>query len=376
MSAQDQQRQPPTARFASSGEGDCESEKPAARIREWVNKSHLQADNRMLGALIATAALLFLAAGVGMAYVSGFGAIRSLLGHPHVWWIVASGLAEAIAFIGYGVAYRGMTRVERGPKLSGRTLLAVVSSGFGGFIAQGGGALDHYALKAAGASDREASARVAALGGLEHGTMPFIVCPTAIFLLVEGVKLPPGDFTVPWAVIPPIGFAIGVWCAERFRDRLRDRGGWRGKLAVFLDGVHYVWCMFRHPIRNDAAVLGMLVFWGATIFSMYAGMAAFGYHMSVGPLIVAFGVGYFATQRTAPLGGAGLLMLVLPPCLLYAGAPLAAATLGVFVHRFFSLWMFMPLAVAGIPRLRALGQQGSQSGEGTGETQGEPVLQH
>jgi hypothetical protein len=33
------------------------------------------------------------------------------------------------------------------------------------------------------------------------------------------------DFTLPWAVIPILGFLIGFWVAERYRDRFRDEGG-------------------------------------------------------------------------------------------------------------------------------------------------------
>lgn len=326
-----------------------------AVLRQALSRHNLASSNGTLGLMIAVAAVLFLAAGIGMAYVAGFDAIRARLAHPLWWWLAASAGAEMLAFACYGVAYRGVSRVERGPQLHGKTLLAVIASGFGGFVAHGGGALDEYALKAEGASEREASARVAAIGGLEHGGMPWIVCPTAIFLLIVGATEPPFDFTWPWAVLPPVGFALGIWLGERYRDRLRDRPGWRGKLSVFLDGVHYVWLLFRHPLRNNGAVIGMVLFWAFTFFSVWAGMAAFGFRMSAGPLIIACGVGYVLTQRTAPLGAAGILILALSPSLYYAGAPLTAAVLGVFAHRLFSLWMFMPAAVAGVPRLRAIG---------------------
>jgi hypothetical protein len=345
---------PPEDDRASAMQGETAAESEAG-IRRALSRHHLASSNQTLAAMIAVAAILFVAAAVGMAYVAGFDAIRARLVHPLWWWLVVSAGAEMLAFACYGLAYRGVSRVERGPQLHGKTLLAVIASGFGGFLAHGGGALDEYALKAEGAGEREASARVAAIGGLEHGGMPWIVCPTAIFLLIVGATEPPFDFTLPWAVIPPIGFGLGMWLGERYRDRLRGRPGWRGKLSVFLDGVHYVWLLFRHPLRNNGAVIGMILFWAFTFFSVWAGMAAFGFRMSAGPLIIACGVGYVLTQRTAPLGAAGILILALSPSLYYVGAPLAAAVLGVFVHRLFSLWMFMPAAVAGVPRLRAIG---------------------
>jgi hypothetical protein len=41
--------------------------------------------------------------------------------------------------------------VDGGPALPAKRLRAVVAAGFGGFLAHGGGALDQYALQAAGA---------------------------------------------------------------------------------------------------------------------------------------------------------------------------------------------------------------------------------
>ena len=67
-----------------------------------------------------------------------------------------------------------------------RQMRAVVAAGFGGFLAHGGGALDQYALQAAGAAKGAAKARVAALGGLEHGVLAIGGCAAAIAVLVSG----------------------------------------------------------------------------------------------------------------------------------------------------------------------------------------------
>lgn len=338
---------------------------------------HVDRTTRELAGLVLLAAVLFVGAAVGMAYVAGFDDVRHRLVSVHWPWLIASAGVVVVAFSGYYLGYGGITRSEDGPDLQPKPLLAVVAAGFGGFLAHGGGALDHYALKAGGAPDREATVRVTALGGLEHGSVAWVVCPTAIAMLVIGVEHPPHDYTWPWAVIPPIGFAFAFWAAERWRDRLRDRSGWRGKLGVFLDAIHLIRTMLAHPVRHASAIAGMLLFWGADMFSLWAGIAAFGFHMTAGALILGYGVGYVLTQRSAPLGGAGLLMTVLPPALWYSGAPFAAAVLGVFAHRFFSLWLFMPFAFAAVPKLRALGKQAEDTpGEGTREDQGEPALQH
>lgn len=347
-------------------------------IRRVFSGHQVESNALELTGIIVLAAILFLAATAGMAYIAGFHATWLVLKHPQWGWLAASGAAQVVSFFGYLIGYRGINKVERGPLLPPRALFGVVASGFGGFLGQGGGALDHYAMKAAGASDREASARVAALGGFEHGSLPWIVCPTALVLWIMGVTQPRQGFVVPWAIIPPIGFAVGIWAAERWRDQLRGKPGWRGKLAVFFDGVHYLWILFRHPVRCGGAVLGMLVFWGADMFSLWAAVAAFGLPMDAGTLIICYGTAYLATQRTAPLGGAGLLICALVPTLWYVGGvPFAVATAGVVAHRFLSLWLFMPVALSSLPILRALGKkEPGTPGQGTSETHGEPALQH
>ncbi|HEY2691763.1 MAG TPA: hypothetical protein VGJ50_25240 [Streptosporangiaceae bacterium] len=68
-----------------------------------------------IGLLVVAATVLDLAAGAGLAYVVGFGKVRAVL---------------------------GVFRVDEGPRLPRRELLAVAIAGFGGHLAHGGGPLD------------------------------------------------------------------------------------------------------------------------------------------------------------------------------------------------------------------------------------------
>ena len=118
--------------------------------------------------------------------------------------------------------------------------------------------------------------------------------------------------------------------------------------------------MLRHPVRYAPALGGMLLFWLSDMFGLWAGMAAFGFHMNAGSEVVAFGTAMIVTRRTGPLGGAGILMVALPPTLWVSGAPWAPAVLGSFVYRFFTLWVPLPFSFLALPRLRELA---SRSGE-------------
>jgi hypothetical protein len=331
-----------------------------------------------LGGLIALAAVLYLAAGTGMAYVAGFDEVHRRLTHAQWWWIGPAAGAVLVAFCGYYFAYRGVKRVEDGPELGRPALLAVVTAGFGGFLAHGGTAIDEFAMRAGGAGKDEAMVRVGALAAFEHGVLALIVCPAAIAALLAGVAIPRTDFSWPWALIPPPAFVLGFWLAERYRGRLRGHRGWRHRVGMFFDTAHLVLELMRHPVRRAPALVGMLVYWGADMFGLWAATAAFGFHMTFLAVIVAFGTGMLFTRRTAPLGGAGLMVVALVPSLWYgAGVPFAAATLGVAFYRLLTVGLPLPFSLAALPKLRELGRTGEDtSGSGTPTSKGEPALQH
>ena len=195
-----------------------------------------------------------------------------------------------------------------------------------------------------------------ALAGFEHGVLAVIVCPAAIAALLLGVVIPRTDLTWSWAIAPVPGFLIAAWLAERFRDRLRDRRGVVGRIGIFLDAVHLAVELFRHPARNDFAVLGMALYWSGDMLALWMTTAVFGVRMGALSVIVALGTGMIATRRTAPLGGAGLLMVALVPTVWYGAAvPFSAATLGVAAYRLLTLWLPLPGALIALPAIRAIG---------------------
>jgi uncharacterized membrane protein YbhN (UPF0104 family) len=301
------------------------------------------------------AALLYLGGGLAMAYVAGFDDVWQAAQNPNWLWLLASVGGVTLAFVGYYFGYCGVGSVEDGPDdLRRGDRLAVVAAGFGGFLAHGGTGIDKAVMRAAGGSAREAKVRVTLLGGLEHGMLAIPCSVAAIVLLVEGVRKPPLDFTIPWAVGPWVGFAVAYWAAERFRARLRRRGGWRQKLSIVFDATHLTGELFRHPARHAASISGMLLYWLGDMWALWMAMAAFGFRMNPATVMVAFGTAMIITRRTGPLGGAGILGVALAATLWYCGAPWAAAVLGTFGYRFFAIWLPQPLSFLMLPRLRRL----------------------
>jgi hypothetical protein len=310
---------------------------------------HADAGRIRLSALVAFEAMLYLAAAIGMAYVAGFSVVDHTLGRVNWPWFVACLAMIPPGFAGYYLAYRPVFRLEDGVlDVDRRSRLAVVAAGFGGFLDHGGGTLDRMALRAAGASRRDADVRVTMLAGLEHGVLAVPCLIAAAVLLGIGVRTPNVSFTLPWLIAPLVCGAIGYWAIERWHGRLR------GKLSIAVDAGHMLLTMARSPRANVLPLGGMLVFWLADMVVLWSAMAAFGFKMNVAATIVAFGTAMIVTRRTGPLGGVGLMDLALPPTLLVCGAGWGPAVLGVFAYRFFTLWLPLPFALTTLPRLRRL----------------------
>jgi hypothetical protein len=312
--------------------------------------------------LIILATLLEVAAAVGLAYVAGFPGVRAALGRFHAVWLAAMSGSLGISFVGYYYAYRGVFAVEGGQNLTGRQLRAVVICGFGGLLAQSG-KLDKHALKAAGAGEADARVRVLSLAAMEHGVLAIGGTATAIAVLASGLDVPQ-DFTVPWAVIPVPGFLAAFWVAERYRRRFRGQSRWRGHLGTFLEAVHIIRELFAHPMRWGWAVLSMALFWAAEAFSVWAGLAMFGFMINGAALFTGYASGMVFTRRTGPMAGAGVLILVLPVTIWYCGAPLAVAVAGVFAYRVLAFWLPTPISLAMLPTLRAMGAHRLPSARG------------
>ena len=303
---------------------------------------------------VAAAVLLELAAGAGLAYIAGFGTVRTVLAaFDPVWTAVVAG-ALLVSFGGYLGAYWGIFRVEAGPPLSARQIGTVAAAGFGGFLANGVGALERTALEAAGADRGDARARLIGLAGLEQGVLAIGACGTAIAVLAVGASRPSADYTIPWAVIPIPGLVLAFWAAERYRHRFAGQLGWRGALGTFLTSIHLIRELVIHPWPWAPAAVGMALFWAADSFAAWSALAAFGYRMDPATFFVGFATGIVFTRRTGPLAGAGILALVLPLTIWTSGAPFAVAVVSVFTYRMLCIVLPLPVSLAILPTLRVM----------------------
>jgi hypothetical protein len=297
------------------------------------------------GTLIALGTLF------AVAWVAGFDHVAERLREVDPIWFVTAFGAQAVAYLGYVLAYREVARVENGRTIGTRDIVAAVTAGFGPFVARGGFAVDVHAFKQAGLSDHQVRVRVLGLGALEYALLAPAACIVAIQLLADGHS-PSLGLTLPWAIAVPLGFAVAIWAVEK-RESFRRHEGRRRHLADMLDSIHVLKCLFVRP-QHVLAPLGTALYWFGDIFCLWACLQAFTHGTpDISLLLLGYATGYALTRRTLPLGGAGAVEALLPFALSWCGISLAAAVVAVFTYRVFNLWLPIVPAALGLRRLRA-----------------------
>jgi glycosyltransferase 2 family protein len=300
--------------------------------------------------LVTLAALLSLGALIGVAWVAGFPAVRQLFLHPSWPWLGVAVFAEAVAYLGYTVAYREVVRVDRGADLDVPKAVALVATGFGVFLQGGGFALDREALQREGLPEADARARVLGLGALEYSVLAPATLVAAAVVLLRDLPIR-GSLTWPWIIGVPVGAALAL-TALRFKDKLTGRGGWRERVGHALRALELVLRLAGSPRRYGLAFVGIFLYWFGDISCLWAALHAFEVRTPpVAQLILGYATGYAITRRALPLGGAGVVEALLPFALSWVGIALAPAVVAVFAYRIANLWLPMIPALAGLPAL-------------------------
>jgi uncharacterized membrane protein YbhN (UPF0104 family) len=256
------------------------------------------------------ASALALATLFALSEVAGFDRVWDRLQHVNpIWFLVAFG-AEIVAYVGYVIGYREVSRVDEGPHMDHGHAAAAVAAGFGPFVTGGGFALDMHAFKQTGISDREARVRVLGLGALEYAMLAPAACIASIQLLASGAHTPTMGLTLPWAIAVPLGFVAALW-AMGHRHRFRGKGWLKDAIAQALESIHVLRCLFDR--RHLAGPAGAAVYWFGEIVCLWACLHAFAHGApNVELLLIGYATGYALTRRTLPLGGAGAVEALLP----------------------------------------------------------------
>jgi len=275
-------------------------------------------------------------------------------------WLLLCLAGEILAYVGYVMAYRATAAVDSGPMLSISAALRVVVASFGALVvATGAGALavSFWALRRAGAGRDEALARVLGLNTLEWGVLgsAAVAAGTAMLLGV-----PPGaplGVILPWLLVVPACLAAAIWVSAPVRrDRLSQLDGGRLR-ALFAAAVRGVVLVRMLVVRPGAGLLGTGIYWAGDLLCLWAALRAFGVHLPLAGLVLAYATGYASSILPLPVGGAGGVDAAMTYALTLVGVPLAPALLGTFAYRLFNFWLPLIPAVALLPTVRGLSRE-------------------
>jgi len=304
--------------------------------------------------LVALAVVLVLEA-------AAFGALVFLGGPRNVWRAVAVGNAgwfgvcvagQLVAYCGYALALRSVASVDGGVPLDLPVSLGIVSVGFSpifGATAAGGFSIDRAALREAGMSSRNALTRVLALSALEYAVLaPAVaVCGLLLFIGVGGSA--PGDLALPWLAVVPGAVVAALVTGEGPARRLRPRAGagpMRNGVAHAVAALALLRKLLCCPNPHASAFGGAALYWLGDIVTLWAALQVFGVRLPAPVLVLAYGTGWALTRRSLPLGGPGVVEILLAFVLTWFHVRFADAAAGVVAYRLFNFWLaLLPAAV-------------------------------
>ena len=323
--------------------------------------------------LLAFAATLVLEAAAlgGLVWWAGWRAIVHAVSVENAWWFAVCAAGQLVAYLGYTLALRRVARAEGGVELDYPVAFGVVSVGFAPIFsanAAGGYSVDVATLRAAGLSRRKALTRVIALSALEYAVLaPAVaICGVLLVLHVAGTAEP--DVALPWLAVVPGAIAFAWFTAPRRADRYRyraDAGRLRNAFAQAIAALRLLRRLID-PTRHGTAVLGAAVYWCGDLLTLWAALQIFEVRLTLPELVVAYGTGWALTRRSLPLGGPGVVEIMLAWVLTWLGAHFASAAAAVVAYRLFNFWLANVPAAALLPFARRLRRRLGRAAVGSG----------
>jgi uncharacterized membrane protein YbhN (UPF0104 family) len=312
-------------------------------VRRWLRRHPL---------VVSAAATAIAAAGVlVIAELTGADAVGRAFQTMRPAWIGLVAAAAALTYPAYGLAYRSVACVHGHAPLALPVVARVVAAGFGPFQLAGGFGVDKHVLHALSEDERSARVRVLGLGMLEWALLAPTTCIVSILFLVQGEDVM-GSLLWPWAIVVPVGFALALFAsAAARRERLARVSPWLGDL---LDGVCVLRTLLARPLTYWGAWVGTAIYWAADITAFYGALRTFGLDLDAGRVIIAYATGYAATRRSLPLGGAGVIEVLMTYALYWVRAPLAPALAAVVVYRAFNFLLAAMPALLAHPHVERL----------------------
>ena len=305
----------------------------------------------LLAALAATGVAA--AAVIAIGEVAGLHEVGRAFDHLHPGWLALGLLGRAISGPAYVVAYRAAVSATTGRRLVRRLTVEIVVAGFGPFAVAGGFEFDRRSLRRLGIDARLALRTVLELGGVEFLALVWIAFAAAVVAQLGDPGLP-DSLIWPWLIAVPVGTGLAVAIARA--EHPEDVPAARVLLHEVVAGLADVLGLARHPSRARGCWGGIAVYWLADMATLYVALRTFGLRPAPESLVLAYATGYLFSRRTLPLGGAGVVEVLLTFSLYWTHLPLAPALAGVVLYRAITFLLAAVPALVAWSRLQSPGE--------------------
>lgn len=298
-----------------------------------------------------------------LAEIGGWGRVSRVATGSHAWgWLVLCLLGEVVAYGGYILTIRDMARVDQCAEMSVSASAQTVVAGFGIFAAtrsSGGFAVDYWAFRKAGATEKEAGARAVGLGLLEYLVLSIAALGASLLLFLRLDGSASEATTLPsLSIVPFLLVGFYVTSPKRARRLARPRGGYlRRWLAATVAGGVTLRRLLSSPREHGLGVLGNAIYWGGDIACLWAALQIVDLHISLSMLVLTYSGGYVLTRRSLPAGGAGVVEAALTLALVWTGLPWARSLVAVVIYRLFNFWFPILPALLLMPSIKELRQR-------------------
>jgi uncharacterized protein (TIRG00374 family) len=309
-------------------------------------------DQALIFALFVVSALAFLY--FVLPQLSGIKDTWSRLDTGDPWWIALALVFQILAMASYVLIFQGV-HVPPGSPITYRESYLITMAGLAAtrlFAAGGAGgvALTAWALRRSGMPRREVAERMIAFLVLLYGVYmaAMLVCGLGLYF---GLFPGPAPFAI--TVVPAIFAAIAMVIVlaiglvpddlERRAKRWRPSNPRLASIAQRLatgpasisGGVRFAIHKARHP---DAAMIGVITWWGFNIAVLYAAFRAFGEPPPLAVLIMGYFVGMLGNLLPLP-GGIGGVDGGMIGAFVAFNVDGGLALVAVLLYRLFAFWL-------------------------------------
>jgi uncharacterized membrane protein YbhN (UPF0104 family) len=296
-----------------------------------------RAGRSLRNGLISLAILIALGVGLVLA-VPGLQGVGRAVAHMSSSWLAAAVALEILSCLGYVLAF--LQVFERAPiRFGARVALSELA--FGAAVSVGGAgslAVGIWLLVERGAPTRRVAERSAVLFLLTTAVNVITLVGVGVLVFI-GVL--PGETSPLLSIVPAaigaVGF-LGVLALPRLTNRLASgrAPGWLR--TVLIDTAATVNDTKHYLFRPDWRLLGAIGYLWFDIGVLLACFAALGSSPPIGPVVMAYQIGYLSNFVPIP-GNLGVLDASLVGLLVLSGVNATDATAATLVYHAIALWV-------------------------------------